>query len=302
MGFARAERPDIEAPRPERGDQGGIVDLRVVGQGRHGAVAVEGRDRARRRRRPAIRATRSMPGKRSGVAKAVRGSMTVTERSRARAIGHRAWLIWTAPITTRRTGGACTVRKTERPSASTRPLLPEARCRARRSARGSAGDLGLAHHALGAAVEVGHQDGGAARGALGIEDREGLELHGRRLRSRARRRRGCARRRTGRPARRSRRRPRTRSPARCPSAIASRPSVITAPSTQPPETEPRKLPSPSTTRWLPTGRGAEPQVSMTVASATAAPLAPPGFGRAEDVVVGGEHGPDELRRGLRPAA
>src|SRR5947207_2365508 len=44
-----------------------------------------------------------------------------------------------------------------------------------------------------------------------------------------------------------------------------------AASTQPPETEPRKLPSPSITRFEPTGRGAEPQVSTTVASATSLP-------------------------------
>ena len=35
---------------------------------------------------------------------------------------------------------------------------------------------------------------------------------------------------------------------------------------QPPETEPIMLPSPSTASWLPTGRGDEPQVLMTVAS------------------------------------
>ena len=74
-----------------------------------------------------------------------------------------------------------------------------------------------------------------------------------------------------------------------PSAITSTASVITAPSTQPPETEPRKLPSSSMTRWLPTGRGAEPQVSTTVASATAAPGALPGLGFLQDVGVGGEH-------------
>ena len=42
-------------------------------------------------------------------------------------------------------------------------------------------------------------------------------------------------------------------------------------STHPPETEPRKLPSASITRCEPTGRGAEPQVSTTVASATPRP-------------------------------
>src|SRR5579871_4280855 len=45
-------------------------------------------------------------------------------------------------------------------------------------------------------------------------------------------------------------------------------SVTTAPSTQPPETEPKKVPSSLMTRLEPAGRGAEPHVSTTVASAT----------------------------------
>src|SRR5271166_447728 len=56
-----------------------------------------------------------------------------------------------------------------------------------------------------------------------------------------------------------------------PLTITSAASSTTAPSTQPPDTEPRKLPSPSITRCDPTGRGAEPQVSTTVASATSRP-------------------------------
>src|SRR5215467_5753647 len=56
-----------------------------------------------------------------------------------------------------------------------------------------------------------------------------------------------------------------------PLSITSIASVTTAPSTQPPETEPKKLPSLSITRLEPTGRGAEPQVSTTVASATPRP-------------------------------
>ena len=56
-----------------------------------------------------------------------------------------------------------------------------------------------------------------------------------------------------------------------PLPITSSASVTTAPSTQPPDTEPRKLPSSSITRLEPTGRGAEPQVSTTVASATPLP-------------------------------
>ena len=45
-----------------------------------------------------------------------------------------------------------------------------------------------------------------------------------------------------------------------PLSITSSASVTTAPSTQPPDTEPRKLPLSSITRFEPTGRGAEPQV------------------------------------------
>src|SRR5262249_27291973 len=56
-----------------------------------------------------------------------------------------------------------------------------------------------------------------------------------------------------------------------PLSITSIASVTTAPSTQPPETEPRKLPWSSITRLEPTGRGAEPQVSTTVARATPRP-------------------------------
>src|SRR5215469_8570545 len=57
-----------------------------------------------------------------------------------------------------------------------------------------------------------------------------------------------------------------------PLSITSSASVTTAPSTQPPDTEPRKFPSPSMTKFEPTGRGAEPQVSTTVASATSRPF------------------------------
>src|SRR5690348_14938610 len=56
-----------------------------------------------------------------------------------------------------------------------------------------------------------------------------------------------------------------------PESITSSASVTTAPSTQPPDTEPRKFPSSSITRLEPTGRGAEPQVSTTVARATPLP-------------------------------
>src|SRR6266851_1238454 len=56
-----------------------------------------------------------------------------------------------------------------------------------------------------------------------------------------------------------------------PSLIASSASWTTAPSMQPPETEPTKLPASSTASLEPTGRGEEPQVVTTVASATPLP-------------------------------
>src|SRR5262249_41250567 len=56
-----------------------------------------------------------------------------------------------------------------------------------------------------------------------------------------------------------------------PSAMALSPSSITAPSTQPPETEPKKPPLSSSASLAPTGRGEEPQVLTTVASATPLP-------------------------------
>src|SRR5579864_8634910 len=56
-----------------------------------------------------------------------------------------------------------------------------------------------------------------------------------------------------------------------PSWIAAWASSITAPSTQPPETDPTKAPSSATASLAPAGRGDEPQVLTTVASATPLP-------------------------------
>src|SRR5690606_18395931 len=57
------------------------------------------------------------------------------------------------------------------------------------------------------------------------------------------------------------------------SFIAASASSTTAPSMQPPETEPTIAPASSTASWLPTGRGEAPQVVTTVASATPLPSA-----------------------------
>src|ERR1051325_6280435 len=56
-----------------------------------------------------------------------------------------------------------------------------------------------------------------------------------------------------------------------PSRIVSNASLTTAPSTQPPDTAPPTAPSLSTASLEPSGRGEEPQVLTTVASATPLP-------------------------------
>src|ERR1700704_1228944 len=53
-----------------------------------------------------------------------------------------------------------------------------------------------------------------------------------------------------------------------PSLSAASASAMTEPSTHPPDTDPANAPSSRTAIWLPAGRGAEPQVRVTVASAT----------------------------------
>ncbi len=96
---------------------------------------------------------------------------------------------------------------------------------------------------------------------------------------------GWCRRRTVRPSRRSRRRRRIPASSACRCRSRRCASVTTAPSTQPPETEPRKLPSSSITRLEPTGRGAEPQVSTTVASATPRPALRQSSAALQNVLV-----------------
>src|SRR3954469_18911759 len=113
--------------------------------------------------------------------------------------------------------------------------------------------------------DIGDQDRRAAGGALGIELRERCELHDQPTFSTN-----------------TRMVPPQDSPTfhavssatpnssifGAPLSITSIASVTTAPSTQPPDTDPRNVPSSLMTRLEPTGRGAEPQVSTTVASAT----------------------------------
>ncbi len=80
---------------------------------------------------------------------------------------------------------------------------------------------------------------------------------------------------------------------------------MTSPSTQPPLTEPSNRPSSRMARWLPTRRGADPQVSMTVAMATrwparAQPAAVARVARSSLISIPlpqqeGEHGDDQRR-------
>src|SRR5579872_7633878 len=132
--------------------------------------------------------------------------------------------------------------------------------------QGITGKVGRLDQALFAAFRIGHDDDGPPRGAFGVELMEGLELH------------------DYYPTFSTNTRmvpPQERPTFQAvssatpnssilgsPLAITSSASVTTAPSTQPPETEPKKVPSSLMTRLEPAGRGADPQVSTTVARAT----------------------------------
>src|SRR3979409_2707227 len=70
-----------------------------------------------------------------------------------------------------------------------------------------------------------------------------------------------------------------------PLAITSSASVTTAPSTQPPDTDPRNVPSSLITRLQPAGRGAEPQGSTTAASGRPWPV----LSRFQNIFVAIEH-------------
>ncbi len=76
--LSRPERADIETIGLERDDEGRIVDLR--GRGSKGRWRCSGRAAPRPAPRPATWRQRAFRGKRSGVAKAVRGSMIETSR------------------------------------------------------------------------------------------------------------------------------------------------------------------------------------------------------------------------------
>ena len=120
----RPEGADIEALRLQRRLERRVVDLRVVGERQERGVAVEAE--ARQGRVGPFRQDRH-------VGKALRrreGGARVDDRDveveRRAPSGARAWLIWTAPTAITRTGGTCTVRKSDVPSASTSAAAAEA--------------------------------------------------------------------------------------------------------------------------------------------------------------------------------
>ena len=105
----RAERADVEAlgfgaRRRARG-------RRSSDRGSAGRSRCSGRAARLQAPRPAIARGPASRETRSGVAKAVRGSMIMTSRPAMRAIGASACEICTAPIITRRAAGTWTVRK-----------------------------------------------------------------------------------------------------------------------------------------------------------------------------------------------
>ena len=210
--------------------------------------------------------------KRICVAKAERGSTTTTSWPSMRAIFTRACATCTAPTTTRRTGGLNTLISTSPCLPSTTALLLRAKasCSAGRSS-GRTSDgfsarlcVPLARSVTSAADF--RPDTVLASSASTSRFCPGTS--------------GSTKMRMAPPHARPTAQAVSSATLNCsvfglPEAIASAASAITAPSTQPPDTEPAKFPSPSMASWLPGGTGAEPQVCSTVARATRAPLGQP---------------------------
>ncbi len=262
MRLAAAERTDIEAAGVERGAQRHVIDLGIVRQRRDGGKTVEGMI-LQHRLRPF--------GMERNVRETIRrrkGGARIDDRDvepASRAIGASAWLMCTAPIITRRGAGTWTLRNRSCPRLPSSPTCP----------RQSLGE-DRAEFAINAVVFVDEPARAvtevrtriAARRArrAALSSLRMLRVHGR----------------SAQPLDIDLMRPPQERPTRqavssatpnssmrgAPSPMTSSASVTTAPSTQPPETEPWKLPSASITRWLPIGRGADPQVSTTVAMAT----------------------------------
>ncbi len=104
--------------------------------------------------------------KRSGVAKAVRGSMISRSKPAAGAMAASAWLIWTAPITTMRGGGTWTLRRGSCLLLDQTGLAGEEGLRER--VRGDARKrVAFQRQPVLTSGQIGHEDGGPA-GALGV--------------------------------------------------------------------------------------------------------------------------------------
>ena len=138
---------------------------------------------------------------------------------------------------------------------------------------------------------------GAPRGALGVERRPAMFAPSRQRPSR--RRRGSGRRRTVRPARRSRRRRRTRASAACRRDHVQRLGDDRALDAAAGDRAEEVAVVVDHEIGLPTGRGAEPQVSTTVASATPSPGLLPVFRGLENIVVVAELAVVSLRLRIR---
>ena len=118
-------------------------------------------------------------GKRSGVAKAVRGSTMVVSKPAIFAIGASAWLIWTAPITTSFGGGRLTVRKNDPSGVVDRAgrAGPEAR-RELFAQRIVGVTLRLEHEPLVAGRRIGHEDRGRPPRTGIVQAAKNVEIHG----------------------------------------------------------------------------------------------------------------------------
>ena len=175
----------------------------------------------------------------------------------------------TAPTTTRRGGGTSASAKSRPPSSSSIGLVALGGDRLLRPRRRS---------------RPPSSSGASPRTPSSVTNSVLARVRRRRSRSRARRARPASpSRRSARPRPRSRRRRRGRRPRprrrRCrrrasfggPPASTLCASSTTAPSTQPPETEPAISPREPTANLAPSGRGAERRVRTTVASATSSP-------------------------------
>ena len=174
MRLPRAERADVEALGLERGVERRIVDLRIVGQRQQGGVAVEPERGSASSGHSAQTGT---SGKRSGVAKAVRGSTIVM--SKPESLRHRRERL----ADVHRAGDDdCDGRHLHgeedlAPAGLDHAALARAEPLVEQVGQRVGGSLGFAHEALLARRDVGDEDRRAPRGALGVELGEEVEAH-----------------------------------------------------------------------------------------------------------------------------